>query len=95
MNGGKIPDRDPRRERLLRGRVPGNLPRWGLALILGGALGNLADRLIRGYVPDMIETLFISFPIFNVADICITVGCALVMVSLLFRPGDWRFEGTH
>ena len=75
--------------RLLRGRVRGALPRAGLLLMLGGALGNLPDRLFRGYVPDMIETLFIPFPIFNVADACLTVGCALVLFSLLFRPRDW------
>ena len=56
----------------------------------GGAAGNMFDRLIRGYVPDMIETLFVNFPVFNIADACLTVGCALVMISLLFRPGDWE-----
>ena len=58
----------------------------------GGAAGNMLDRLIRGFVPDMIETLFVSFPVFNVADSCLTVGCALMMISLLFRPSDWTFE---
>lgn len=65
-------------------------PLTGLALMAGGALGNMPDRLIRGFVPDMIETLFISFPVFNIADSCLTVGCILVMVSLLCRPQDWQ-----
>ena len=65
-------------------------PLTGLALMAGGAAGNMLDRLIRGFVPDMIETLFVSFPVFNVADSCLTVGCALMMVSLLFRPKDWQ-----
>ena len=62
----------------------------GLMLMLGGALGNLADRLLTGTVTDMIELLFVRFAVFNVADACLTAGCALMIVSLLFRPGDWR-----
>ena len=69
-------------------------PLLALALMAGGAAGNMLDRLIRGYVPDMIETLFISFPVFNIADSCLTVGCALMMFSLLFRPKDWE-KGTE
>ena len=65
-------------------------PLFGLALMAGGAAGNMLDRLIRGFVPDMIETLFVSFPVFNVADACLTVGCAVLMISLLFRPKDWE-----
>ena len=68
-------------------------PLVALSLMAGGAAGNMFDRLIRGYVPDMIETLFISFPVFNIADSCLTVGCALMVISLLFRPKDWE-KGT-
>ena len=64
-------------------------PLTGLALMAGGAAGNMLDRLIRGFVPDMIETLFMNFPVFNIADSCLTIGCVLVMISLLFRPKDW------
>ena len=73
----------------LRKKEIAPFPLTGLALMAGGAAGNMLDRLIRGFVPDMIETLFVSFPVFNVADSCLTVGCALVMISLLFRPDDW------
>ena len=62
------------------------LSRIGLMLMLGGAAGNAADRLITGYVPDLIEFLFVSFAVFNVADACIVIGCGLVMLDL-FR-GD-------
>ncbi|MCR5565623.1 MAG: signal peptidase II [Clostridiales bacterium] len=65
-------------------------PLAGLALMAGGAAGNMLDRLIRGFVPDMIETLFMNFPVFNIADSCLTVGCALVMISILFRGKDWE-----
>ena len=65
-------------------------PLFALALMAGGAAGNMIDRLFRGYVPDMIEALFVNFPVFNIADACLTVGCVLVIVSLLFRRGDWE-----
>ena len=73
----------------LRRKEMAAFPLAGLALMAGGAAGNMLDRLIRGYVPDMIETLFVNFPVFNIADSCLTVGCVLMMVSLLCRPRDW------
>ena len=74
----------------LRKKELAPFPLAGLALMAGGAAGNMLDRLIRGFVPDMIETLFVSFPVLNIADSCLTVGCALMMISLLFRNGDWK-----
>ena len=56
----------------------------GLMMMLGGAAGNMVDRFIHGYVPDMIEFLFVNFAIFNVGDACLCVGCALVIIRLLF-----------
>ena len=51
------------------------------------------DRFVSGSVPDMIETLFISFPIFNLADTALTVGCILVMADLLFgKRGELKNE---
>ena len=74
----------------LRKKQFGSFPLAGLALMAGGAAGNMIDRLISGYVPDMIETLFMHFPIFNIADSCLTVGCVMLIISLLARPGDWE-----
>ncbi len=74
----------------LRKKQFGSFPLAGLALMAGGAAGNMIDRLISGYVPDMIETLFVRFPIFNIADSCLTVGCVMLIISLLARPGDWE-----
>ena len=74
----------------LRKKEIAAFPLFGLALMAGGAAGNMLDRLIRGFVPDMIETLFMNFPVFNIADSCLTVGCALVMISILFRGKDWE-----
>ena len=59
------------------------LPYIGLMLMLGGAVGNMADRLINGSVPDMIELLFIRFAVFNPADMALTVGCVLMMAYVL------------
>ena len=72
----------------------GALPSVAAMLMLGGAAGNMLDRLLRGYVVDMVETLFIQFPIFNLADACLTVGCVLMAWSLIFRPKDWS-EKKH
>lgn len=54
------------------------------ALILAGAIGNFIDRLLNGYVVDMFRLDFINFPIFNVADICLTVGVVLMLIHVLF-----------
>ena len=59
----------------------------GLALILGGALGNLADRIRLGYVIDFLD-VFVGehhWPAFNVADSCICVGGACLVIDLLAR----------
>jgi signal peptidase II len=56
----------------------------GLALVFGGALGNLVDRLFRGTVTDFIQLFFGSyeFPSFNVADSAITIGAGLLVIDL-------------
>ncbi|OLA57591.1 MAG: signal peptidase II, partial [Firmicutes bacterium CAG:272_52_7] len=50
------------------------LGRFFLALVLAGAVGNLIDRALRGFVVDMFNVLFMNFAVFNVADICVVVG---------------------
>ena len=67
--------------------------RWCIAAIYGGGLGNMIDRLRLGYVVDMIETKFISFPVFNVADCFITCGCFAIVISLVFFNREfWKDE---
>ena len=54
-----------------------------LGLILGGAIGNLADRIRFGYIIDFLD--FRIWPVFNVADSAITVGVIILVVNILFR----------
>ena len=66
---------------------------WCIAAIYGGGLGNMIDRVRLGYVVDMIETKFMVFPVFNVADCFITCGCFAMMFSLFFINKDfWKEE---
>lgn len=53
-----------------------------LALIVAGGIGNLIDRVATGYVVDFIQLSFIDFPVFNVADVCVTCGVVLFVVAL-------------
>lgn len=65
---------------LTLGKPKAAAERTALAMVLGGAVGNALDRLADGYVTDMLETLFIEFPVFNVADCFITVGGILFVL---------------
>ena len=55
----------------------------GLTLIIAGALGNFIDRIRQGFVVDMFLTEFINFPIFNIADILLSVGFVLLFIAIL------------
>ena len=76
--------------RVLRRYRLGKWSRGAAMLMLGGAVGNMIDRLFRGYVVDMFEVLAFRFAIFNVADAALTVGCALMALTLVCCPDDWR-----
>lgn len=67
--------------------------RWCIVAVFAGGLGNMIDRLRLGYVVDMIEVEFITFPVFNVADCFITCGAVLLMVHLVFwNRNFWKDE---
>ena len=57
------------------------LDRYGLSLILAGSLGNGIDRIIKGYVIDFINFKLFDFPIFNIADIAINIGCIILIFN--------------
>ena len=63
------------------------LGRWSAALVLAGGMGNLIDRAVFGFVTDMFKTTFIDFPVFNVADCCITVGVPLLFLYVWLYVG--------
>ena len=63
------------------------LSRVILALLFSGAVGNLIDRMLLGYVRDMIYFSFINFPVFNVADSAITIAATLLVIETFFVKG--------
>ncbi len=69
------------------------LERWLLVGIYAGGLGNMIDRLRFGFVVDMIEVEFISFPVFNVAD-CFITCCVILLAAhlLLWNKDFWKEE---
>ncbi len=62
--------------------------RGALVLICAGAIGNFIDRFFNGYVIDFLHATFIEFPVFNMADIYVVVGTALLFFLLLFFIKD-------
>ncbi|MCL2811133.1 MAG: signal peptidase II [Clostridia bacterium] len=59
-----------------------------LWLLLAGGIGNLADRLLFGYVVDFFSVQFVQFPVFNVADVCLTVSAVFLIIALLRHPDE-------
>lgn len=58
--------------------------RVSIAMIIGGGIGNMIDRIFLGYVIDFIYFKLIDFPVFNVADSFVTVGCGILIVYLFY-----------
>ena len=72
---------------LLKAPRKATLLSLGLAMVLGGALGNLIDRLLHGHVIDFIHVHYADvwhYPIFNIADIAISLGVVLIVIDMLF-----------
>jgi signal peptidase II len=71
----------------------GKLAALGFGLILGGAVGNLVDRILYGHVTDFFDldtpfAILRTFPVFNVADSALTVGVIAMLLSLLFSKAE-------
>ncbi len=62
-----------------------NFLRYSIIMLLSGAIGNIIDKIFRGFVVDFLEFEFINFPVFNVADIFVTSGAVLVAFAVLFQ----------
>ena len=57
---------------------------FSLSLIIGGAIGNMIDRIGLGYVVDFLQATFIDFPVFNVADVCVVCGAIMMFIYIIF-----------
>jgi len=88
---------------LVAGRGISSLHAAGLALLLGGATGNVTDRILHGAVTDFIEVylhflpwrIFNPWPAFNVADSAITIGAILILLDVLFgRRSDAPYSSS-
>ncbi len=55
-----------------------------LILIISGAIGNLIDRVVNGYVVDMFHFTFFEFPVFNIADILVVIGTIILILTTIF-----------
>ncbi len=66
---------------------------FGFGMILGGALGNIVDRLLDGFVTDYFQVG--TFPIFNVADSWITVGIAVLLLGIIMERRFRKSRGIH
>jgi signal peptidase II len=79
---------------LVAGREASAINAAGLALLLGGAAGNLTDRIVHGAVTDFLQVwlrflplpIFNPWPTFNVADAAVTIGAILLICDVLFHP---------
>ena len=80
---------------LARSRSSSRMFCVSLSVLLGGGIGNLIDRVIWGGVTDYIRLLFIRFPVFNFADICITVSVAVLFVLICFDHKVDKPEEHH
>ena len=79
---------------ILSGRLRSPFLLWTAGLIIGGGIGNLIDRIFRGYVIDYLDFRLIHFAIFNFADCCVVVGTLLVLIKLVFFDREKPAEET-
>lgn len=75
---------------LFAARQPSGLTCCSLAMIIGGGIGNMIDRLANGFVVDFIDVRIIHFPVFNMADCFVCIGTGLLLLAVLL---EWRNEG--
>jgi len=77
---------------VIRFRPKSLLERIALASVIGGGIGNMIDRTVRGFVVDFIDVTCIDFYVFNIADSFVCVGCGLMILYLLLDEVRLRRE---
>ena len=80
---------------LLLGKADGKLEYAALILILSGGIGNLIDRVMNQVVVDYIRLIFMDFPVFNFADICVCTGVGLFALSMILSELKGRKNPDH
>ena len=69
---------------LVKYKPENNLAKISIGMIIGGAVGNVIDRLAYGFVIDFLDFCLIDYPVFNIADCCIVIGAILFCVYIIF-----------
>ncbi len=69
---------------ILKLKPQSKLLKLSLSFIIGGGIGNLIDRMLKGYVVDFIDVRIINYPVFNIADCFVVVGAILLCIYILF-----------
>lgn len=77
---------------LLSGKIKSKFLMWAVALGIGGGIGNMIDRIFRGYVVDYLDFRIIKFAIFNFADCCVVAATIMIMIYILFIYKDKTLE---
>jgi len=76
---------------LFSSKTNGRILIWGLSLVFSGGVGNLIDRVTRGFVIDYLDfSALFGFPIFNLADCFVVVGTVLLMIHIIFFENKKR-----
>ena len=63
----------------------------GLSFTVGGGIGNMIDRTVKGYVVDFIDFTLIDFAVFNIADTFICIGVGLIILDIIIGKSDYSF----
>lgn len=77
------------------GTIHGKLGHTAVSFVIGGAVGNLMDRMRLGYVVDMFDWCWFNFPVFNFADLCITAGAILFIIMIFLDYKAEKKGGGH
>ena len=69
---------------ILKSKPKNIILKLSLSFVIGGGIGNLIDRIAKGYVVDFIDVRIINYPVFNIADCFIVIGALLLCIYILF-----------